>query len=50
MRVLNEQELTVQEKEDICQVQARNGVIIKMDDANVERVVAQVATVGEGQH
>jgi hypothetical protein len=49
VRALNERELTVQEKEDVRRVQERGGVVVEADDVSAERVVATVATVGEGQ-
>jgi hypothetical protein len=49
VRALNEREMTAQEKEDIRQVRERAGVVVEADDASVERVVATVAAVGEGQ-
>jgi hypothetical protein len=49
VRALNERELTAQEKEEIRRVRERNGVVAEADDINAERVVAQVAAVGEGQ-
>ena len=49
VRALNERELTAQEKEEIRRVRERNGIVAEADDINAERVVAQVAAVGEGQ-
>lgn len=49
VRALNERELTAQEKEDIRRVRERAGVVVETDEVNTERVVAAVATVGEGQ-
>jgi hypothetical protein len=49
VRALNERELTVQEKEDICRLRERNGVVTGAEDINMERVVGRVAAVGEGQ-
>jgi hypothetical protein len=49
VRVLNERELSAQEKEDICHMQERVGVVMEADDANTERVAATAASVGEGQ-
>jgi len=48
VRALNERELTAQEKEDIRRVRERNGVVLEADDINAERVLATVASVGEG--
>jgi hypothetical protein len=47
IRALNEREMTVREKEDIRRVQDKAGVTGE-DDANMERVVATVAALGEG--
>jgi hypothetical protein len=46
---LNERELSAQEKEEICQVRERSGVVLDEEDVNTERVIATVAAVGEGQ-
>jgi hypothetical protein len=48
VRALNERELTAQEKEDIRWVRERNSVVSEADDINAERVLATVASVGEG--
>ncbi|KIM91411.1 hypothetical protein PILCRDRAFT_607 [Piloderma croceum F 1598] len=48
VQALNKRELTAQEKEDIRRVRERNGVILEADDINAERVLATVASVGEG--
>jgi hypothetical protein len=48
VRALNEREMTAQEKEDICRVRERAGVV-EADDIGPEKVVATVAAVGEGQ-
>jgi hypothetical protein len=49
VRVLNEREMTAQEKEDIRRVRERIGVVVETDIANQERVVTTMAAVGEGQ-
>ena len=50
VRALNERELMAQEKEDICRLRERNGVVIEANEAHSERVIATAAAVGEGQH
>ncbi|KIM71813.1 hypothetical protein PILCRDRAFT_24708, partial [Piloderma croceum F 1598] len=45
VRALNERELTAQEKEDV-----RMGWLWRAEEVHLERVLATVAAVGEGQH
>jgi hypothetical protein len=49
VRALNERELTAQEQEDIHHVRERAGVVVEAEDASMERVLATVAAIGEGQ-
>jgi hypothetical protein len=49
VRALNERELTAQEKEDVRRLRERNGLVLEADEVDVEKVVATVVAVGEGQ-
>jgi hypothetical protein len=50
VRALNKKELMAQEAEDIHHLQVRNGVVMEAEEIQSERVLATVATVGEGHH
>jgi len=49
VRALNEWAMTAQEKEDICRLWERAGVVAEADDVGAERIVATVAAIGEGE-
>jgi hypothetical protein len=49
VRALNKQELMAQEKEDICHLREKYGVVVEAEEAQSERVLSTVAAVGEGQ-